>query len=86
MIMRALDIRRKVTEEVFKEAVRKGKFGITYTTNLKRLPEFSNSTFNLRAKIVIDDSKVVPLIRYGLRLLWLLLFQVVGKLFVLLFV
>ncbi|KHN39784.1 hypothetical protein glysoja_020524 [Glycine soja] len=87
MIMRALEIRRKVTEEVFKEAVRKGKFGITYTTNLvtrlsgfidyimieaanlKRLPEFSNSTFNLRAKIVIDDSKVVPLIRYGLR--WL---------------
>lgn len=104
MIMRALEIRRKVTEEVFKEAVRKGKFGITYTTNLvtrlsgfidyimieaanlKRLPEYSNSTFNLRAKIVIDDSKVVPLIRYGLRLLWLLLFQVVGKLFVLLFV
>lgn len=104
MIMRALDIRRKVTEEVFKEAMRKGKFGITYTTNLvgrlsgfidyimieaanlKRLPEYSNSTFNLRAKIVIDDSKVVPLIRYGLRLLWLLLFQVVGKLFVLLFV
>lgn len=87
MIMRALDIRRKVTEEVFKEAMRKGKFGITYTTNLvgrlsgfidyimieaanlKRLPEYSNSTFNLRAKIVIDDSKVVPLIRYGLRLL-----------------
>ncbi|KAG4973819.1 hypothetical protein JHK87_030640 [Glycine soja] len=82
MIMRALEIRRKVTEEVFKEAVRKGKFGITYTTNLvtrlsgfidyimieaanlKRLPEFSNSTFNLRAKIVIDDSKVVPLIRW----------------------
>lgn len=82
MIMRALDIRRKVTEEVFKEAMRKGKFGITYTTNLvgrlsgfidyimieaanlKRLPEYSNSTFNLRAKIVIDDSKVVPLIRW----------------------
>ncbi|CAJ1933507.1 unnamed protein product [Sphenostylis stenocarpa] len=82
MIMRALEIRRKVTEEVFKEAMRKGKFGITYTTNLigrlsglmdyimieaanlKRLPEFSNSTFNLRAQTVIDDSKVVPLIRW----------------------
>jgi len=81
MILRALEIRRKVTEEVFKEAMRKGKFGITYSTNLtarlsgfldhimieaanlKRLPEFSNSTFNLRAKSVIDDSKVVPLIR-----------------------
>ncbi|KAL9296417.1 hypothetical protein ACSQ67_022313 [Phaseolus vulgaris] len=82
MIMRALEIRRKVTEEVFKEAMRKGKFGITYSTNLigrlsgfldhimieaanlKRLPGFSNSTFNLRAKTVIDDSKVVPLIRW----------------------
>ncbi|TKY67561.1 Transcription termination factor 3 [Spatholobus suberectus] len=82
MIMRALEIRRKVTEEVFKEAMRKGKFGITYATNLvgklsgfidyimieaanlKRLPKYSNSTFNLRAKIIIDDSKVVPLIRW----------------------
>ena len=81
MIMRALEIRRKVTQEIFKEAMRKGKFGITYTTNLtnrlsgfmdyimieaasmKRLPEFSHSTFNLRAKTVIEDSKVVPLIR-----------------------
>ncbi|XP_004507447.1 transcription termination factor MTERF2, chloroplastic isoform X2 [Cicer arietinum] len=82
MIMQALEIRRKVTEEVFKEAMRKGKFGITYTTNLvsrlggfidyvmieaanlKRLPEYSHSTFNLRAKTVIDDSQVVPLIRW----------------------
>ncbi|RDY12981.1 Transcription termination factor MTERF2, chloroplastic, partial [Mucuna pruriens] len=82
MIMRALEIRRKVTEEVFKEALRKAKFGITYATNLvaklsgfvdyimieaanlKRLPQYSNSTFNLRAKIVIDDSQVVPLIRW----------------------
>jgi mTERF domain-containing protein len=32
--------------------------------NLKRLPEYSNSTFNLRAKTVIEDSQVVPLIRY----------------------
>lgn len=81
MIMRALEIRRKVTEEVFKEAMRKGKFGSTYVDNLvaklsgfidyimieaaylKRLPEYSNSTFNLRAKIVIEDSKVVPLVR-----------------------
>ncbi|XP_027354654.1 transcription termination factor MTERF2, chloroplastic isoform X2 [Abrus precatorius] len=82
MLMRALEIRRKVTEEVFKEALRKGKFGITYTTNvvnripafidhimieaanLKRLPQYSSSTFNLRAKTVIDDSQVVPLIRW----------------------
>ncbi|CAL0304235.1 unnamed protein product [Lupinus luteus] len=83
IIMRAIEIRRKVTEEVFKEAMmRKGKFGITYTTNLisrlqgfidfimieaanmKKLPEYSHSTFNLRAKTVIEDSQVVPLIRW----------------------
>ncbi|EXB37124.1 hypothetical protein L484_018547 [Morus notabilis] len=82
MIMRAIEIRRKVTAEIFKEAMRKGKFGITYTTNLadslgefidyvmveaaslKRLPEYSDSTFNVRAKTVIQDSKVVPLIRW----------------------
>jgi mTERF domain-containing protein len=79
--MRALEIRRKVTAEIFKEAMRKGKFGITYATNLtnrlgpfidyvmveaaamKRFPEFSESTFNFRAKTVIQDSNVVPLIR-----------------------
>lgn len=79
--MRAIEIRRKVTEEIFKEAMRKGKFGITYGTNvvdrlpefidfvmvraasLKKLPEFSNSSFNVRAKTVIQDSNVVPLIR-----------------------
>ncbi|KAE9616514.1 hypothetical protein Lal_00034841 [Lupinus albus] len=83
IIMRAIEIRRKVTEEVFKEAMmRKGKFGITYTTNLisrlqgfidfimieaanmKKLPEYSHSTFNLRAKTVIENSQVVPLIRW----------------------
>ncbi|XP_039040821.1 transcription termination factor MTERF2, chloroplastic-like isoform X1 [Hibiscus syriacus] len=82
MIRRALEIRRKVTAEVFKGATKKGKFGITYSTNmvnrlsefidnvmieaaaLKRLPEFKDSTFNLRAKVVIDDSNVVPLIRW----------------------
>lgn len=81
MIMRALEIRRKVTIEIFKEAMQKGKFGITYATNLtnwvpdfidyvmveaaslKRLPEFENSSFNFRAKTVIHDSNVVPLIR-----------------------
>ena len=82
LIMRALEIRRKVTAEIFKESmIRKGKFGITYATNLtrrlsdfidyvmveaaamKRLPDFSESTFNFRAKTVIDDSRVVPLIR-----------------------
>ncbi|KAK7822436.1 transcription termination factor MTERF2, chloroplastic [Quercus suber] len=83
LIMRALEIRRKVTAEIFKESmIRKGKFGITYATNLtrrlsdfidyvmveaaamKRLPDFSESTFNFRAKTVIDDSRVVPLIRW----------------------
>ncbi|CAJ2679261.1 unnamed protein product [Trifolium pratense] len=82
MIMQAIEIRRKVTQEVFKGAMQKGKFGITYSTNLvdrlggfidyvmieaanlKRLPEYSNSTFNLRAKTVIEDSQVVPLIRW----------------------
>lgn len=81
MLMRALEIRRKVTEEIFKEAMRKGKFGITYSTNLvtrssafidhvmveaasmKSVPEFSNCSFNVRAKTVIEDSGVVPLIR-----------------------
>ncbi|KAE8008492.1 hypothetical protein FH972_004998 [Carpinus fangiana] len=80
--MRALQIRRKVTAEIFKEAMRKGKFGITYATNLtnrlgpfidyvmveaaamKRFLEFSESTFNFRAKTVIQDSNVVPLIRW----------------------
>ncbi|MED6134371.1 Transcription termination factor mterf2, chloroplastic [Stylosanthes scabra] len=83
MIMRAVEIRRKVTLEIFKEAMMKqGRFGITYTTNLanrlqgfldyvmieaaslKRIPEYSNSSFNLRAKTVIEDSQVVPLIRW----------------------
>ncbi|XWS67914.1 hypothetical protein CRYUN_Cryun04dG0045800 [Craigia yunnanensis] len=82
MIMRALEIRRKVTAEVFKGAMKKGKFGITYSTNLvnrlpdfidhvmieaatlKSLPEFEDSTFNVRAKVIIDDSNVVPLIRW----------------------
>ncbi|XP_059453749.1 transcription termination factor MTERF2, chloroplastic-like isoform X2 [Corylus avellana] len=82
IIMRALEIRRKVTAEIFKEAMRRGKFGITYATNLtnrlgsfidyvmveaaamKRMPEFSESTFNFRAKTVIQDSNVVPLIRW----------------------
>ncbi|XP_008367181.1 transcription termination factor MTERF2, chloroplastic [Malus domestica] len=83
MIMRALEIRRKVTAEILKEVMRtKGKFGITYATNLtetltdfldyvmveaaamKRSPEFSDSTFNFRAKIVIEDSEVVPCIRW----------------------
>ncbi|XP_062093254.1 transcription termination factor MTERF2, chloroplastic isoform X2 [Humulus lupulus] len=82
MIMRAVEIRRKVTAEIFLEAMRRGKFGITYSSNLvsklddfidyvmveaaslKRLPEFSNSNFNVRAKTVIHDSNVVPLIRW----------------------
>ncbi|CAI9104514.1 OLC1v1003203C3 [Oldenlandia corymbosa var. corymbosa] len=40
MLMKALEIRRKVTVEIFKEAMKKGKFGITYTSNL--LPYMSD--------------------------------------------
>ncbi|KAI9124023.1 hypothetical protein K1719_005323 [Acacia pycnantha] len=82
IIMRAIEIRRKVTREILLEAMRKGKFGITYSTNLvnrltgfidyvmieaasmKRIPQYSHSTFNLRAKTVIDDLQVVPLVRW----------------------
>nr|AKM76428.1 embryo defective 2219 [Erodium trifolium] len=83
MLLRAVEIRRKVTAEVLKEALMKrGKFGITYATNLviclpdfidyvmieaaamKRLPEFSDSTFNCRARTVIEDSEVVQLVRW----------------------
>ncbi|AEC07213.1 Transcription termination factor mitochondrial/chloroplastic [Arabidopsis suecica] len=83
MIVKALEIRRKVTKEIIKESlVRKGRFGITYATNvtdrlgdfvdhvmiqaaaLKRLPEFSESRFNLRARTVIEDSNFVPLVRW----------------------
>lgn len=81
MIVRAIEIRRKVTAEILKEAMRKGKFGITYIDNLvervpafidwvmieaaamKRLPEFVESSFNVRAKAVVQDSNFVPLIR-----------------------
>ncbi|KAL6963867.1 hypothetical protein U1Q18_034874 [Sarracenia purpurea var. burkii] len=82
ILLRAVEIRRSVTVEIFKEAMRRGKFGITYYTNLvsrlpefidyvmikaasmKQLPEFSKSTFNVRAKTFIDDCNVVPLIRW----------------------
>ncbi|XP_010429091.1 PREDICTED: transcription termination factor MTERF2, chloroplastic-like [Camelina sativa] len=83
MIVKALEIRRKVTKEIIKESlVRKGRFGITYATNvtdrlgdfvdhvmieaaaLKRLPEFSESRFNLRARTVIEDSNFVALVRW----------------------
>nr|AKM76448.1 embryo defective 2219 [Pelargonium transvaalense] len=83
MLMRAIDIRRNVTTEIFKDALmKKGKFGIRYATNLvtsltdfvdyvmieaasmKRLPEFEHTSFNLRAKTVIQESEVVPLIRW----------------------
>ncbi|KAF8032311.1 hypothetical protein BT93_D1280 [Corymbia citriodora subsp. variegata] len=82
MIMCAVEIRRKVTAEILKEAMRKGKFGITYINNLvervpafidyvmieaaamKRLPEFMESSFNVRAKAVVQDSNFVPLIRW----------------------
>ncbi|KAL7618975.1 hypothetical protein Lser_V15G04084 [Lactuca serriola] len=83
VILRALEIRREVTLEIFKEAMRKGKFGITYSTNLasrlfpefidyvmiqaasmKQLPEYANSSFNVRAKACLETSNVVPLIRW----------------------
>lgn len=82
MLIKALEIRRKVTVEIFKEAMRKGRFSITYSTNLvsklsdfidyvmiqaasmKQMPEFSGSSFNVRARAFIDDSGVVPIVRY----------------------
>ncbi|KAK4401536.1 Transcription termination factor MT, chloroplastic [Sesamum angolense] len=82
MLVKALEIRRKVTAEIFKEAMRKGKFGITYCENLvsripefidyvmikavsmNKLPEFSRSSYNVRARVFIDESEVVSLIRW----------------------
>nr|GMD97076.1 transcription termination factor MTERF2, chloroplastic [Ipomoea batatas] len=82
MLIKALEIRRRVTTEIFMEAMRKGKFGITYSRNLvsklsdfidfvmiqaasmKQMPEFSHSSFNSRARAFIDDSNVVPMVRW----------------------
>lgn len=82
MLIKAVEIRRNVILEIFVEAMIKGKFGITYATNLasrlpdfidfvmiqaaslKNLPEFSDTSFNFRAKNVIDSSSVVAMIRY----------------------
>ncbi|PHT42075.1 hypothetical protein CQW23_20929 [Capsicum baccatum] len=82
MLIKALEIRRKATVEIFKEAMRKGRFSITYSTNLvseladfidyvmiqaasmKQMPEFSASSFNVRARAFIDDSGVVPIVRW----------------------
>ncbi|XP_051138536.1 transcription termination factor MTERF2, chloroplastic [Andrographis paniculata] len=82
MLIKALEIRRKVTADIFKEAMRKVKFGITYTDNMaselsefldyviikavsmKKFPEFSQSSYNHRARAFIDESQVVPLIRW----------------------
>ncbi|KAJ4851446.1 hypothetical protein Tsubulata_031894 [Turnera subulata] len=83
MILKAVEIRRKVTAQVFREfMMKKGKFGITYSTNvvsrlggfldlvvikaaaLKCSPEFESLRFNDRAKVVIEESGVVPLIRW----------------------
>lgn len=98
MIRRALEIRRKVTSEIFKEAMGKGKFGITYTNNLlewlsefidfvmiqaasmKQSPEFAHLSFNVRAKTVIEDSNVVPLIRlveWERKAIWVLFVYVI---------
>ncbi|KAJ4890848.1 Mitochondrial transcription termination factor family protein [Raphanus sativus] len=83
MIAKALEIRRKVTKEIIKESlVRKGRFGITYATNvtdrlgefvdhvmieaaaLKRLPEYEETRFNIRARTVIEECNFVPLVRW----------------------
>ncbi|XP_057527578.1 transcription termination factor MTERF2, chloroplastic isoform X2 [Amaranthus tricolor] len=83
MIMRAIEIRRKVTLEIFIDVmIRKGKFGITYSKNLgsklgefidlvmiqaaamKKVPEFSRFSFNARVRKFIEESNVVPLIRW----------------------
>ncbi|KAM3377023.1 transcription termination factor MTERF2, chloroplastic [Capsicum galapagoense] len=82
MLIKALEIRRKATAEIFKEAMRKGRFSITYSTNLvseladfidyvmiqaasmKQMPEFSGSSFNVRVRAFIDDSGVVPIVRW----------------------
>lgn len=83
MVVKAIEIRRKVTAEIFKQAMRKkGKFGITYSTNLvnrlddfvdfvmikaaamKRMDEFKFLSFNDRARRVIEELNVVPLIRW----------------------
>ncbi|XP_050232582.1 transcription termination factor MTERF2, chloroplastic [Mercurialis annua] len=83
MIVKAVEIRRKVTAEIFKQVMmKKGKFGITYSTNLadrlsdfidfvmikaaalKKLHEFEGLSFNARAKYVIEELDVVPLIRW----------------------
>lgn len=38
---------------------------IIRAAEMKQLPEFSASSYNVRARAFIDDSKVVPLIRYN---------------------
>ncbi|KAL6526102.1 Transcription termination factor mterf2, chloroplastic [Orobanche hederae] len=82
MLVKALEIRRKVTVEIFKEAMKKDKFGITYYENLvsqipefidyvmikavymKKFPEFSSASYNVRAEVFIHQCGVVPLIRW----------------------
>ncbi|KAJ6895033.1 LOW QUALITY PROTEIN: transcription termination factor MTERF [Populus alba x Populus x berolinensis] len=83
MVVKAIEIRRKVTAEIFKQAMRKkGKFGITYSTNLvnrlddfvdfvmikaaamKGMDEFKFLSFNDRARRVIEELNVVPLIMW----------------------
>ncbi|CAM8914066.1 hypothetical protein QQ045_032966 [Rhodiola kirilowii] len=82
MLLKAIEIRRKVTREIFLSQMRKGKFAITYSENtvsvspefidyvmieaakMKEIPEFAESTFNIRAMTVIEESGVVPLIRW----------------------
>ncbi|CAI0377459.1 unnamed protein product [Linum tenue] len=81
-IIKAVEIRRKVTAEIFQQAMKRGKFGLTYASNLaaklgdfldfvmieaaemKKLRQFEGSSFNLRAKIVIEELEVVSLIRW----------------------
>ncbi|RAL39704.1 hypothetical protein DM860_003237 [Cuscuta australis] len=82
MLIKALEIRRRVTTEIFMEAMAKGKFGISYSRNLvsklsdyidhvmiqaasmKKMPKFWQSSFNSRVRAFIDDSELVPMIRW----------------------
>ncbi|VFQ65826.1 unnamed protein product [Cuscuta campestris] len=82
MLIKALEIRRRVTTEIFMEEMTKGKFGISYSRNLvsklsdyidhvmiqaasmKKMPKFWQSSFNSRVRAFIDDSEVVPMIRW----------------------
>nr|GMD97080.1 transcription termination factor MTERF2, chloroplastic [Ipomoea batatas] len=52
MLIKSLEIRRRVTTEIFMEAMRKGKFGITYSRNLvSKLSDFIDFVMILAASM-----------------------------------